>query len=289
MTSAVPDSHPRRGIFARNRWLIARRISQFGILGLFMLGPMAGIWVIEGNLASSNLLDTLDLTDPFIVLQSLAAGHVPETAALTGAVIVTGVYLLVGGRAYCGWVCPINVVTDSANFLRDKLGIRSNVKLQRSTRLWLIPVVLLVCALTTSIAWEAINPITMLQRGLVFGLGFAWITTLAVFLFDLLVTKHGWCGYLCPVGAAYGVIGKASVLRVSATARSACTDCGDCFRVCPEPQVIATALYPENEGFSPLITNSDCINCGRCMDVCDEDVFKITHRFDHHLRSTEEE
>lgn len=101
----MPDSHPRRGIFARNRWLIARRISQFGILGLFMLGPMAGIWVIEGNLASSNLLDTLDLTDPFIVLQSLAAGHVPETAALTGAVIVTGfICWWVGGPIAVGSV-----------------------------------------------------------------------------------------------------------------------------------------------------------------------------------------
>jgi nitrate reductase cytochrome c-type subunit len=38
----------------------------------------------------------------------------------------------------------------------------------------------------------------------------------AVFLFDLLVAPRGWCGHVCPVGAAYALIGSKSLLRVSA-------------------------------------------------------------------------
>jgi ferredoxin-type protein NapG len=55
----------------------------------------------------------LEDTDPFVALQSLAAGHVPETLGLIGVAIVLAFYLLVGGRVYCSWVCPINVVTDA--------------------------------------------------------------------------------------------------------------------------------------------------------------------------------
>ena len=40
----------------------------------------------------------------------------------------------------------------------------------------LLVMTLLVSAVTGSIAWEVVNPITMIQRGLVFGLGLAWAT-----------------------------------------------------------------------------------------------------------------
>ena len=32
----------------------------------------------------------------------------------------------------------------------------------------------------------------------------------------------------------------------------------------------------------PVILPGDCTNCGRCIDVCAMDVFRFTHRFDHH-------
>ncbi len=106
---------------------------------------------------------------------------------------------------------------------------------------------------------------------------------LAVFVFDLLTAKHGWCGHLCPVGAAYGVIGKASVLRVSAFDRAKCDDCMDCFAVCPEPHVISPALRGGKTGATPVITHADCTLCGACIDSCPETVFRFTTRFDHRL------
>jgi len=118
-----------------------------------------------------------------------------------------------------------------------------------------------------------------LQRGLVFGLGLAWIIVLAVFLFDLLVTRRGWCSHLCPVGAFYGLVGKRSLVRMNAAERKACTDCGDCFRVCPEPHVIIPALKPEQDTGTSVILHSDCTNCGRCIDVCDARVFRFSTRF----------
>ena len=137
-----------KGWLRAHKWLILRRISQFGILGLFLLGPLAGIWLVKGNLNYSYTLDILPLTDPFVALQSLAAGHVPETLGLIGVAIVLAFYLLVGGRVYCSWVCPINVVTDLAGWLRDRLGIKGGSSLSRNTRYWILGMTLVGSALT---------------------------------------------------------------------------------------------------------------------------------------------
>ncbi|HRE18508.1 MAG TPA: 4Fe-4S binding protein, partial [Rhodocyclaceae bacterium] len=102
----------RKGWLRANRWLLLRRASQLGILGLFLLGPWAGLWIVKGNLASSLTLGTLPLTDPYILLQSIASVHWPATEALLGAGIVLAFYLLFGGRLFCSWVCPMNLVTD---------------------------------------------------------------------------------------------------------------------------------------------------------------------------------
>ena len=92
----------------------ATRIADLGILALFLLGPLAGVWIVKGNLTFSYTLDVLPLTDPYILLQSLLTRHLPETKAFVGAAIVLAFYLLVGGRVFCSWVCPVNLVTDAA-------------------------------------------------------------------------------------------------------------------------------------------------------------------------------
>jgi ferredoxin-type protein NapH len=272
-----------KGWFAAHRFLVLRRLSQAFFLGLFLLGPWFGIWWVAGTLAGSRTFDVLPLTDPLVLLQSIAAGHLPELTALVGAVIVLAVYALIGGRVYCSWVCPINPVTDAAHWLHDRLGLQKGWQPKRSTRLWVLGMVLLVSALTGTIAWELVNPVTIVHRGLVFGMGFAWAVIAAVFLFDLVVSRRGWCSHICPVGAFYGLVGSKSVLRVSATNRAACDDCMDCYAVCPENHVISPALKGK-PGETPVILSPDCTNCGRCIDVCSVDVFAFTHRFDQRVR-----
>jgi ferredoxin-type protein NapH len=269
----------RRGLLARNRWLVLRRASQFGILGLFLAGPWFGVWWLKGNLAASTFVDAVGLTDPLVLLQSALAGHKAAAPALIGALTVLALYLVVGGRAYCAWVCPVNIVTDAAFWLRKRLHISAGRQPRRSTRKWILAAALLVSVLTGTIGWELVNPITILQRGLVFGMGLAWVVVAAVFVFDLAVSRRGWCSHVCPVGAFYGAVGKVSLLRVGAVRRQACTDCGDCYRVCPEPQVITPALKPREATASPVIASGDCTRCARCIDVCNDGVFSFGTHF----------
>ncbi len=268
-----------KGWLRAHLWLILRRTSQTCILALFLLGPLAGVWIVKGNLNYSYTLDFLPLTDPYVALQSLVAGHVPEKLGLIGVGIVLLFYFLVGGRVYCSWVCPINMVTDAAGWLRDKLGIKGASSLSAKTRYWILGMTLVASALTGMVLWELVNPISMLHRGLFFGVGTAWMVVLAIFLFDLFVMNRGWCGRLCPVGAFYSLVGRWSPLRITASKRTACNDCMDCFEVCPEPQVIRPALKGEGKGIGPVILAPSCTNCGRCIDVCSKEVFSFGSRF----------
>ncbi len=268
-----------RSLWQRQRWLILRRISQVAILLLFLSGPWFGLWIAKGNLSSSLTLGVLPLTDPLLLVQTLVTGHVPEATAFIGAALVTGFYLLVGGRVFCGWVCPVNIVTDAAAWTRRRLGIKTGRVPDAATRLWLLAGVLAVAAVTGRLAWEWVNPVSLLHRSLIFGLGGGLWMIVAVFLYDVLVASRGWCGHLCPMGAFYGLLGRSALVRISAHQRKACDDCMDCFAVCPEPQVIRPALKQAGQT-SPLILSADCTTCGRCIDVCDKQVFKMTHRFD---------
>ncbi|WP_434051475.1 MAG: quinol dehydrogenase ferredoxin subunit NapH [Roseibium sp.] len=269
-----------KGRIGSRRYLLLRRASQLFFLAVFLTGPLFGFWIAKGTLAGSLTFDILPLTDPLVVLQSVTAGHWLTATALTGALIVLAAYALVGGRAYCSWVCPINPVTDAAHWMHRRLGLPKGWQPKRSTRYWLLGAILMASFATGTIAWEIINPVTMVHRGLVFGLSAAWLVVAAIFLFDLFVSRRGWCGHLCPVGAFYGLIGRTALLRVSAQNRAACDDCMDCYAVCPENQVISPALKG-SPGSSPVILAGDCTNCGACIDVCAEDVFKFTHRFDN--------
>lgn len=268
-----------RGLVRAFKWLVIRRAVQLGVIAAFLAGPLAGVWIVKGNLASSLVLDTLPLSDPYIQLQSWVAGHRPETDAILGALILIGVYALLGGRAFCSWVCPINIVTDGAHWLRRKLGLTGGIRFSRNLRYWILAATLTVALAGGTIAWELANPVTIVFRGLIFGMGAAWAVLAAVFLLDLFISARAWCGHLCPVGAFYSLIGSLSITRVSAAGRARCDDCLDCYAVCPEPQVIRPALKGAEANRGPVILSPNCTNCGRCIDVCPEDIFKFSTRF----------
>ncbi|ENK2262076.1 quinol dehydrogenase ferredoxin subunit NapH [Vibrio parahaemolyticus] len=270
--NAGKEAVEKLGWWRAHRFLILRRLCQLTIIALFMAGPTLG--VLTGNLSSSMLLDTVPLSDPLIVLQALATGHIPEFNALLGVVIVVVFYAILAPRAFCAWVCPLNIVTDLAAWLRRKFNIKASYRWSPAIRYWLIPVLMLGSALSGAILWTWLDPVAALHRGLVFGMGAGWVLIALVFVMDLLLVEHGWCGHLCPLGAAYGVIGRKSLLRVTAVRREDCTKCMDCFYVCPEPEVLR---QPLKEG-DRRVMDQNCISCGRCLDVCPEHVFEFKNR-----------
>ena len=254
------------------RFLILRRLCQLSVIGLFIMGPTWG--VLEGNLSSSELLGTIPMSDPLLLLQTIATGYWPETTAIIGGVIVAGFYAIAGPRMFCGWICPLNLVTDFAAWIRRKTGLKASYQWPSSLRYWLLAAILVGSAVSGTVLWTWLDPVSALHRGIVFGMGAGWVLIMLVFLIDLLLVEHAWCGHLCPLGATYGVIGRYSLLRITATKREQCNNCMDCFNVCPEPKILRQPLKQGDR----KVMSQDCISCGRCIDVCAEKVFEFRIR-----------
>lgn len=297
---AGQEAKAKFGWLYSHRFLLLRRIAQLLVLTMFVSGPLFGVWILRGNYSSSRFLDLIPATDPFIFLQGLMAAYWPTVVTvLVGALIIILVYGLLAGRLYCSWVCPFNPVTDFASWCRRKLGIQAGLTISNKLRYAILVGVLLGCFATGVVIWEWINPVSITGRGLItvagelgkadkltfmsfwqllafsFGAG-AWLL-LAIFIFDLLVVKNGWCGHLCPMGALYALIGSKGALYLDAQRRQDCTNCMDCINVCPEPQVLPKPLFAKQE--LTLIASSECTRCGRCIDVCPEKVFAVKVTF----------
>jgi len=267
------------------RYILLRRATQITVLLLFFGTAhwgwsLAGEPVMVGNLSSSEVLGVIPMADPFAVLQIFLTRHTLESRVIIGASIVLILYALLGGRVWCSWVCPINMVTDLAGWLRVRLGVRDMFHLNRNIRYTVLALALLLSMLTGVAAFEWVSPISMMHRELLFGMGLGWMAVAGVFLFDLLVLKHGWCGHLCPLGAFYALLGRVAALRVGFDTPT-CTHCGECARVCPEPQVLNLKLAAR----AGMISSGECTNCGRCITVCPEDTLHFNLRY--RVNSTE--
>ena len=105
-----------------------RRIVQIGLLCLYCLGNYAGIKILQGNLSASLFLETIPLSDPFALLQNFFSGALVGFNALVGGLIILMFYGVFAGRAFCSYVCPMNLVVDLANFLHRILKITKNLK-----------------------------------------------------------------------------------------------------------------------------------------------------------------
>ena len=260
-------------IYKKYRFLIARRITQISVMVLYVIANVYGINFLTGNLSSSLLLNTVPLSDPYAVLQMAVAGAIISADILLGAFIISIFYLIVGGRAFCSWVCPVNMITDLANYLRRKFGFNQIQKKQpasRNIRYWVIAISFVISFFMGIAAFELISPISMIHRGIIFGLGFGWATIVIIFLFDLFVLKNGWCGHICPLGGFYSLVGRFSLIRVHHNADN-CTACMKCKEVCPENQV----LHMITKTSIPVLSG-ECTNCGRCVEVCDDDALNFS-------------
>lgn len=254
----------------RNRYLIARRLLQLGLL-LTFYGTAHWGWkvfgnpLLAGNLSGSTLLGTIPLADPFAVLQILLTGHLPLTELLVGAAIVLVVYTFVGGRSFCAWVCPVNLVTDAAESIRRRLQLRSSVHVPRHLRYVALGLSVILSAWLGVAAFEWVSPVGIAHRELIYGIGLGFGALLGILVLDALVLRHGWCGHLCPLGAFWVQVGRVARVRVGFD-EERCTGCGDCLKVCPEPQVLNLGAAAR----AGVVRSGECTNCAQCIAACKE-------------------
>ncbi len=256
----------------KNRLLIARRAVQLIILLLFIGAANWGWILLKGNLSAAKVLNIFYIADPYAVLQMFFAGKIPSWDIFFGALIIIVFYALVAGRSFCSWVCPMNIVTDSARWFRKLLGIKlSFLKINRNLRYWIFALSLILSVILGVAAFEFVSPISVLHRAVIYSVGMSWIVVLLVFLMDLFIKENVWCGYLCPLGAFYSVISHKSALKIYHDVDKCDPTCNDCKKVCPEVQVMDRIGKD-----SGAIKSGECTNCGRCIESCNYKALKFS-------------
>ncbi|HEC1745884.1 TPA: quinol dehydrogenase ferredoxin subunit NapH [Campylobacter lari] len=247
------------------KYLILRRIVQLSILTFFSFGVFN--FILKGNLSSSVLFSSVPLSDPFAFIQLALASLQVDLMALSGALIVFLFYVIFAGRAFCAWVCPVNIITDFAYFIRNKLGFNQArvFNVNKNLRYYVLAFVLIFSFLFSFPVFEEFSYIGIIQRGIIFG-GISWLfAALIIFCIDTFFSPRFTCSHFCPLGAFWALSSHFSLLKVRYNLQK-CTKCYKCLGVCPEKQVL-WMIGKENQ----VVKSGECIRCGKCIDVCGDD------------------
>lgn len=249
------------------RWTAARRTAQVLVL-LLLASPALGWTFFQGNLASASLAG-LKLSDPLAALQLLLLTGAVAAPLLGGAALTAAFYLLFGGRSFCGWVCPVHLLTDLAELWPGRASRRWRLSWK-----WAALGVMLVLTVLLGVpAFETLSPIGIVGRALSFGPGPELALLLLIVLLELTLVRRLWCRSLCPLGGLYALLGHASPLGV-VYRRDACIHCGGCRRACFVPEV----LDPPLAGADSTVRSGECTRCGACIDRCPPAALSMNYR-----------
>jgi ferredoxin-type protein NapH len=235
-------------------------LTQVVVLVL-LVSPLAGLGLFRGNLAAADLFG-LPLADPLAMVQVAAGARVFAPTFILSALSVACFYLLLGGRTFCSWVCPVYLLTELGDRLRHWTGTGHRTA-PLDTKQCLLLATLVLTAITGLPLFETISPIGMVGRALVFGSLAPLYCLAGAILVEVLFARRLWCRSLCPLGGFYAILGRFAPFKVRFD-RSRCCGCRACTAVCPVEEVLDPAL----SGGSGLVSAGDCTRCARCLDSC---------------------
>ncbi len=235
---------------------------------LFTLSFWLDIQILEGALTASRFVGfhLIDLNAALQVM--LAHKHIIVNLVIgTGTVFV--LWLLLGGRTFCSWVCPYHLLAEWAEYIhlwlvKKKLVTDQNIDRRLRTLSWVVFAVL--AAATGYTVFEAISPTGILSRAVIYGPALALLWVLALLVFEVFFSRRAWCRYACPIGLTYGVVGIFSPVRVKYTLDN-CFHEGDCRKVCLVPHVLDTVIKGRAVD-TEIPIGPDCTRCGLCVDTC---------------------
>jgi len=252
---------------------------------LFFLSFFVDIQFLEGTLNGSRLLG-FHLIDPFTSIEIFASTHEIHTNVIIGSATLIVFYFLVGGKAYCAWVCPYGLLSEIGEYIHMKLVRKKIIKERKfnpNIRFFFWAVFIVAAAIDGYLVFEVINPIGIISRFIVYGwtLGILWVVI--ILLFEIFYSRRAWCKYICPVGTTYNLVGWTSMTKVKWDMNK-CDHCGACLKACFEDHVLEITKpkhdkeRKEKGKESEIIVNGDCTLCGRCFDVCHTDAYNYEFR-----------
>ena len=178
-------------------------------------------------------------------------------------------FTLLLGRAICGFLCPMGLIQDIMDKIRQKTkveGIAMNEKMYGA----LTPIKWCMVLIFVGLCFAggnfcnfcpavAVSPILAGISTSLYVSGFLMILVLMGGFFK----RRLFCT-VCPLGYLMGLFHKISLFRIKKDCQ-ACTECGACYEACPMGIKI---IYTERGKAD--VTDANCIMCGECVRCCPE-------------------
>ena len=177
----------------------------------------------------------------------------------------TGVITLFAGRVFCGWICPFGAVNEFVSMTARALGIKQfklSGGIDRAMRIFkylLLAVILISTWYFGTLTFREYDPwVAWMHLTSAEDLFTVSSLVLLLTLFAGVFIERFWCRYLCPLGAALGLISKVSFVKVKRDTAT-CIGCSKCSKKCPMGLAVATETVQKN---------GECISCGNCESFC---------------------
>ncbi|VAX09487.1 Polyferredoxin NapH (periplasmic nitrate reductase) [hydrothermal vent metagenome] len=235
--------------------------------------PADDLDAIKGNTWSGNFFG-YQISDPLAV-----AGQVAASLSIYWPFVLTAVLpvilSLLFGRFFCGWICPATFLYELNTIIAltlQRFGIRAGQRrFDRRIKYLVLLAGLMLSAISGSVLISVIYPPAIIGRELYFGIALNGVGAGLVFfvltlLFDLLVSRRGFCRYVCPGGALYSLLGRFRLFRIRRIVEN-CNDCAKCNAVCE------FGLDPLHDDFG-----QECNNCTACIAICPTDALTFVAR-----------
>ncbi len=255
----------------RHKWRNRRWATLIVVNLLFVISYYFDVQLVEGALTASRVVG-FHMADLNSALQVMLAYKHVVLNLLIGTVTVFLLWVLLGGRTFCSWVCPYHLLAEFAEKLHLRLIESKMVKpltFHRGVRTLFYLIFALLALITGYTVFETISVTGILSRALIYGPGLALLWVAALLLFEIFVSRRAWCRYVCPIGLTYGLVGSISPVRVKYNVKN-CHHEGDCRKVCMVPHVLDTTIRMRARDVEVPI-GADCTRCGLCVDICPTD------------------
>lgn len=202
----------------------------------------------------------------WILTGSLNEIHPAATIIFTLALILS----LLLRKSFCSWVCSVGWLSEKLAALGRRIFGR-NFRIHRyadiplrglkyflmgffAKAIWTMNAVALGAFINTPY-----NRVADVKLGLFFvNLGTIGLSICVFLVVASMLVQGAWCRYLCPYGAALGLVSRFSPVRIQRDPIS-CTDCGLCDKVCMSRLPVSTSID---------MRNSECTGCLDCLAVC---------------------
>ena len=262
----------------KNTWRNRRWLTLLAVNLLFVVSYQIDIQLLEGALTASRFMG-FHMADLNSALQVMLAFKEVLINLMIGTTTVLIMWILLGGRTFCSWVCPYHLLSEWAEKLHLKLVERKIIKgvtFHRGMRTVLYVVFALLAFVTGYTVFETLSPTGILSRALIYGPGIALVWVGFLLLFEIFVSRRAWCRYACPIGMTYGMVGLVSPLRVQYDVNN-CAHEGDCRKACLVPHVLDMTVKGRARDVK-VDVGADCTRCGMCVDLCPTDSLKFVYK-----------